>query len=227
MSSSSRIDRSLVSVTSALAPFPPDPGARAVAEELFDTRLPLTARYAGWLTGPGIARGILGPREASRLWDRHLLNCALVADLVPMNSHVVDLGSGGGLPGVVLALARPDLRVTLIDSMLRRTSFLTEVVGDLALTDRVDVVRARAEEMRLAADVVTARAVSQLVNVASWSAGLVRSGGLLLAQRGDAAREELVEHAGHVHAAGWQDAEVVECIHAGVTPSLVVRAIRR
>lgn len=214
-------------VTCDLAPFPPDPGRHVAAEELFGDRLSLAARYAGWLSGPGITRGIVGPREAGRLWDRHLLNCALVAELVPPGAHLVDLGSGGGLPGVVVALVRPDLRVTLLDSMVRRTAFLTEVVEDLALAARVEVVRARAEEVRLAADVVTARAVSDLATVARWSAGLVRPGGLLLAQRGATAHTEVSELARPIRAAGWQDVGVVERTHLGVTPSLVVRATRR
>lgn len=214
-------------VTCDLAAFPPDPGRHVAAEEFFGDRLPLAARYAGWLSGPGITRGIVGPREAGRLWDRHLLNCALVAELVPSGAHLVDLGSGGGLPGVVLALVRPDLRVTLLDSMVRRTAFLTVVVDDLALTDRVEVVRARAEEVRLAADVVTARAVSDLLTVATWSIGLVRPGGLLLAQRGATAHTDVAELTRPIRAAGWQDVGVVELTHQGVTPSLVVRATRR
>jgi 16S rRNA (guanine527-N7)-methyltransferase len=214
-------------MTCELAPFGPDSGGRAAAEAFFGVRLPLAARYAGWLVGPGVTRGVLGPREAGRLWDRHLLNGALLAELVPTGAHLVDLGSGGGLPGLVLALARPDLRVTLLDSMLRRTTFLTEVVDDLALADRVEVVRARAEETRLAADVVTARAVSGLGTLAAWSAGLVRVGGLLLAQRGAAARTEIAADARPLRAAGWQDVEVVERTHEGVTPTLVVRATRR
>jgi len=214
-------------MTCEIAPYPPEAAAQEAAEALFADRLLAAVRYAGWLVGPGISRGILGPREADRLWDRHVLNCALVADLVPRDAHVVDVGSGGGLPGIVLALMRPDLRVTLIDSRLRRTAFLTEVVTDLAVTDRVEVVRARAEETRRAADVVTARAVSDLSSLAAWSAGLVRAGGLLLAQRGGAARDEIRAHARPVQAAGWQDIEVVERQHPGVTSSLIVRAIRR
>lgn len=213
-------------VTGEVVAIPPDPNLRAAAETFFGAHLPLAARYAGWLSGPGAARGILGPREAGRLWDRHLLNCALVAELVPTGSHLVDLGSGGGLPGIVLALARPDLRITLIDSMLRRTTFLAEVVDDLGVADRVEVRRARAEETRLTADAVTARAVSDLGNVAAWSAGLVRSGGLLVAQRGVAASQEIVEHAHRIGAAGWQDVAVMERMHEGVTPSWVVRAVR-
>lgn len=199
----------------------------SAAEALFGDRLDAAARYAGWLAGPGTVRGLVGPREAGRLWDRHLLNCALVADLVPQNAHVVDLGSGAGLPGVVLALARPDIRVTLVDSMARRTAFLAEVVADLALRDRAEVVRARAEALHLEADAVTVRAVADLTRVAAWSADLVRAGGLLLAIRGEAARPELAAAARAVLASGWQDAEVVERIRDGASPCRVVRATRR
>lgn len=225
MSSSCRTDPA--SVICHIVPVPPDPGTRAAAEDVFGDRLEVAARYAGWLAGPGAVRGIVGPRESERLWDRHLLNCALVADLVPHAAHVVDLGSGGGLPGVVLALARPDVRVTLVDSMARRTAFLDEVVADLDLARRVEVVRARAETLRLGADAVTARAVADLTRLAAWSAGLVRPGGMLLAVRGATARAELAAQAGAITAAGWQDGEVVERTRAGVTLCRVVRATRR
>ncbi|MGH3744506.1 MAG: 16S rRNA (guanine(527)-N(7))-methyltransferase RsmG [Mycobacteriales bacterium] len=214
-------------VSRELVPAPPDAGARAAAEDIFGDRLAAAARYAGWLAGPGATRGVVGPREAGRVWDRHLLNCALVADLVPAAAHVVDVGSGGGLPGVVLALARPDVRVTLVDSMARRTLFLTDVVADLALSPRVEVVRARAETLRLRADVATARAVADLATVAAWSAGLVRPAGLLLAIRGAGAHADLAAQSGPVSAAGWQDAEVVARTHDGVTPCHVVRAVHR
>lgn len=214
-------------VTRELASIPPDARLHGTAELVFGDRLAAAARYAGWLAGPGAERGIVGPREAGRVWDRHLLNCALVADLVPSAAHLVDVGSGGGLPGVVLALARPDLRVTLIDSMLRRTAFLDELVADLALSGRVEVVRARAEDLRLAADAVTARAVADLPRVAAWSAGLVRPGGVLLAVRGASAGAEVAADGRAVRRAGWQDVEVVERRQADVTASWVVRAVRR
>lgn len=207
------------------------PGATSVlavvpdaAEELFAGRLPVALRFAEWLAGAGTTRGVVGPREAERLWDRHLLNCALVAALVPAGAHVADVGSGGGLPGVVVALARPDVRVTLIDSMARRTAFLSEVVADLGLEQQVAVRRARAEGLALNADAATSRAVADLGTVASWSAGLVRTGGILLAMRGGSAHAELAGHARRIRSAGWQDAEVVERSCAGVTPCLVVRA---
>lgn len=227
MSSSFRTDRPFVSLTCEIAGVPPGPEVSATAESAFGDRLATAVRYAGWLAGPGATRGIMGPREAERLWERHLLNCALVADLVPSAAHVIDIGSGGGLPGIVLALARPDLRVTLIDSKVRRTTFLTEVVEDLGLEERVDVVRARAEEMRREADVVTSRAVADLATVGAWSAGLVRPGGHLLAVRGAAADDEVAGETRALATVGWQDVDLVERTYEGVTTCRVVRAIRR
>ena len=110
-------------------------------------RLPLAERYAELLATEGVVRGLIGPREAPRLWERHLLNCAVLAELVPESASVADVGSGAGLPGVVLAIARPDLRVTLVEPLLRRTRFLDEVVEELGLQDQVEVVRGRAEEL--------------------------------------------------------------------------------
>src|SRR5687768_1434821 len=119
------------------------PSAPESARRVFASqRLPLAERYAELLATEGVLRGLIGPREAPRLWDRHLVNCALLADLVPADSSVADLGSGAGLPGLVLAIARPDLSVTLVEPLLRRTTFLDEVVAELAL-DRVEVVRGR------------------------------------------------------------------------------------
>jgi 16S rRNA (guanine527-N7)-methyltransferase len=150
-----------------------------------------------YLAGPGIERGLIGPREAERLWDRHILNCAVVAwddDLVPPDSSVVDVGSGAGLPGVVWALARPDLRVTLLESLQRRTTFLTELVAHFELTDRVQVLRARAEEVRGASfDVATARAVAPLPKLLPWLAGLTH--GQILALKGRTAATEVDEAA--------------------------------
>src|SRR5216110_1698875 len=91
------------------------------AEALFGDRLPLAVRYAELLATDGVVRGLIGPREASRIWDRHLLNCAVVGEIIPDGASVIDVGSGAGLPGIALALARPDLRVVLVDSLARRT----------------------------------------------------------------------------------------------------------
>lgn len=164
---------------------------------MFADRLPLAEAYAGLLADAGVVRGLIGPREAPRLWERHLLNSALVADLVPDNSSVADIGSGAGLPGLVLAVRRPDLTVTLIEPLLRRSTFLTEAVGELGLTN-VDVVRARAEELHggrrgpaRTFDVVTSRAVAPLERLARWSLPLVRDEGLFLPMKGVTAGAEL------------------------------------
>ncbi len=174
-------------------PEPLEPAARV----LFAQRLPLARRYAELLATDGVVRGLIGPREAPRLWDRHLLNSAAVAEIIPDGSSVTDVGSGAGLPGIPLALARPDLRVVLVDSLARRTTFLTEVVAALDLGDRVSVVRGRAEELAgrvPAADVVTARAVAPLDRLTAWCLPLARLGGRLLALKGDTAAEEVAAH---------------------------------
>jgi 16S rRNA (guanine527-N7)-methyltransferase len=158
---------------------------------VFGAALPVAVRYADLLVGAGVDRGLIGPRETGRIWERHLLNCAVVADAIPHGAVVCDVGSGAGLPGLVLALARPDLSVLLVEPLERRAAFLQEAVELLGL-GQVQVTRARAEEMGpLAADVVTARAVAPLGKLALWCLPLVRSGGTLLALKGARAEEEL------------------------------------
>jgi 16S rRNA (guanine527-N7)-methyltransferase len=159
--------------------------------EIFGPALPLAERYAQLLAGPGIERGLVGPREAERLWDRHLLNCAQVAGLIPRPSTLVDIGSGAGLPGLVLAMMLPDVRITLIEPMARRVAFLEECVTELGLGN-VTLVRARAEDLagEHAADVVTARAVAPLDRLAGLAVPLVRPGGMVLALKGDRASAE-------------------------------------
>lgn len=155
-------------------------------------RLPLAERYAALLSTDGVVRGLIGPREAPRLWDRHLVNCALLADLIPTGATVCDIGSGAGLPGVVLAIARADVRMTLVEPLLRRTTFLEEVVAELGL-DHVEVVRGRADalhgERRFA--VVTSRAVAPLDRLLGWSMPLVGPTGALVAMKGSSAAEEI------------------------------------
>lgn len=174
------------------APAPPP-----AAVEYFADRLRDVERYAELLAGPGIERGLLGPREVPRLWERHLLNCAVVQDVIPADSVVVDVGSGAGLPGVVLAIVRSDLTVTLVEPLLRRSTYLQEVVAELDLSN-VRVVRSRAEELHghVEADVVTARAVASLERLARWALPLLRPGGILLALKGTSVHEELVGAAG-------------------------------
>jgi 16S rRNA (guanine527-N7)-methyltransferase len=163
-----------------------------VVERLFGDRAPLAERYAGQLTTAGLERGLLGPREAPRIWDRHILNSAVLAELVPKSAAVCDVGSGAGLPGIPLAIARPDLKVTLLEPLLRRFTFLEETVTLLGLTNVV-VRRGRAEESSgcVACSVVTARAVAPLERLARWSAPLLTEPGELLALKGSTAAEEL------------------------------------
>jgi 16S rRNA (guanine527-N7)-methyltransferase len=177
---------------------------------VFGTALPLAERYVRMLAGPGVIRGLLGPREVPRLWTRHVLNCAAVADLVPRPSALIDLGSGAGLPGIVLALLLPDVQVTLLERMERRSLFLDECVQELGLRN-AQVYRATAEEVagKLAADVVTARAVAPLDRLAGLAAGLVRPGGLILAVKGAAAEEEVAQARPVLRRLGMRDVAVV------------------
>jgi 16S rRNA (guanine527-N7)-methyltransferase len=162
----------------------------ADAARVFGVALPVAERYVGLLAGAGVERGLLGPREPARLWTRHVLNSAALAEFVPADAEVVDVGSGAGLPGIPLALARPDLTVTLVEPMARRVAFLDEVVSELGLSVRVK--RGRAESLRAAStDVVVARAVAPLAKLATLTLPLLRPGGLLLALKGETAATEI------------------------------------
>jgi 16S rRNA (guanine527-N7)-methyltransferase len=164
----------------------------AAAAEVFGEALPLAERYAALLAGPGVERGVVGPDEAARIWDRHLLNCAAIVRLIPTKCNLVDVGSGAGLPGIVLAMLLPSAQVTLVESLARRVAFLEECVETLGLAN-VEVVRARAEDLagEMAADVVTARAVAPLDKLAGLCLGLLRPGGKVLAIKGASAESEL------------------------------------
>jgi 16S rRNA (guanine527-N7)-methyltransferase len=168
------------------------PPVPADAAAIFGGGLAGAERFADLLATDGVAWGLIGPREAERLWSRHLLNCAVVASTVPARVAVIDVGSGAGLPGMVWALARPDLEVTLIEPLLRRSRFLEQAVARLGLSN-VSVVRARAEELHghRYADVVTARAVAPMERLARWCLPLVRSGGELIAFKGRSAQADL------------------------------------
>jgi len=190
-----------------------------VAVTFFAGRLALVERYVGWLAGPGLERGLIGPRELPRLWERHVLNCAVVKEALPVGATAADIGSGAGLPGLVLAIVRPDVRMTLVDPLQRRSSFLDEVVEDLGLTN-VDVVRARAEELAdtIAVDVVTARAVARLEPLARWTLPLLSTGGRLLALKGDSAVEEVAEAADTLARMGAVSCTIREFGHGIVHP---------
>ena len=168
---------------------PPTP---ASARGVFSHALPQAERYTHLLATEGVVRGLIGPREAPRLWERHVLNCAVLGEAIGPDLEVADIGSGAGLPGLVLAIARPDLQVTLVEPLLRRTTFLEEVVADLGLTN-VEVVRGRAEELHGTRDfdVVTSRAVAPLGRLLGWSMPLVRQGGALVAMKGSSVEEEI------------------------------------
>jgi len=219
-----------------LDPAHPSPGSPAdlpdalypAARALFGTRLDLAARYADLLVTAGVERGLLGPREAPRVWDRHLLNCAVVGERIPPGASVVDVGSGAGLPGIVLAVSRPDLTVTLLEPLARRAQFLSEVVDDLGL-DTVSVVRGRAEDQatRVSGDVVAARALAPLDRLARWCLPLAAPGGQVLALKGVTAREEVQAHRSAVVAAGGGEPRLVSCGEGLVDPPTIVVEIDR
>jgi 16S rRNA (guanine527-N7)-methyltransferase len=197
--------------------FGPSDGWEAeAAREYFGDRLPYAVRYAELLGSAGIERGLLGPREVSRLWPRHLLNCAALTELVSRETRVVDVGTGAGLPGLVLALARPDIRVDLVESLQRRVDFLHEVVADLDLGEQVRVIRGRAEDAGVRAIVggapyVTARAVAPLDRLVKWCLPLLAPEGELLALKGATAGDELAEHLPAVRRAGGVGARIEMC----------------
>jgi 16S rRNA (guanine527-N7)-methyltransferase len=199
------------------------PSVPEVARRVFASeRLPLAERYAELLATDGLVRGLIGPREAPRLWDRHLVNCALLAELVPADASVCDLGSGAGLPGLVLAIARPDLTITLVEPLLRRATFLEEVVADLGLTT-VEVVRGRAESLHGARrfDVVTSRALAPLGRLLAWSMPLVAPTGALLAMKGSSVGDEIEAARADLDEWGCGEPEV-RVLGAGLVESTTV-----
>lgn len=190
-------------------------------------RLPLVEQYAARLADDGVVRGLIGPREVPRLWERHLLGCAVLGDVLePSDRSVADLGSGAGLPGLVLALRHPGVEVTLVEPLLRRTTFLEEVVGALGL-DNVRVVRGRAEELhgREVFDVVTSRAVAPLPRLLGWSMPLVAPTGRLAVMKGARVHDEVAEAAPDL--AAWSTAPpVVVQVGSGlVDPPTTVLAV--
>jgi 16S rRNA (guanine527-N7)-methyltransferase len=196
----------------------------------FGDRLPLARRYAEHLATTGVEWGLVGPREASRVWERHVLNCAVVADLVPPDARVLDIGSGAGLPGIPLALARPDLRVVLVEPLARRVEWLRTVLADLELP--VEVERGRAEDTTVrrrweGADVVTSRAVAPLHRLAAWCLPLVRPGGMMLAVKGMSAPTEVERDARAIAASGGGIPRIETCGIGIVDPPSTVVVVER
>lgn len=202
------------------------PPAPEQARDVFGDRYEDAVRYAELLAEAGVQRGLIGPREVPRLWERHLLNCAVLSEVVPEGVTVCDVGSGAGLPGIPLALVRQDLKITLLEPLLRRTNFLTEVVELLGL-DHVTVVRGRAEEVLgtlQPVHVVTARAVAPLDRLAAWGIPLLRPYGEMLALKGDTAEEELKSAASALSKLGAVETSVLHVGEGVVDPlSTVVR----
>ena len=149
--------------------------------------------YAEFLTTAGIERGLIGPREGERIWERHIFNCLPITKLLPQGASIFDIGSGAGLPGIVIALARPDLKVTLIEPLERRVEFLNEAVAAIAASGvEIEVIRGRAQDVKKSADFVTARAVAPMEKLKKISWHMVKTGGSLLAMKGESAASEMV-----------------------------------
>jgi 16S rRNA (guanine527-N7)-methyltransferase len=196
------------------------------AAHVFGERMEQAALYVELLERHGVERGLIGPREVERLWERHVLNSAVIGEHVSNGVRVVDVGSGAGLPGIPLAISRPDLDIVLLEPMARRVDWLVEVSEKLELP--ITIVRGRAEERAVRnqvgdADVVTARAVAPLARLAGWCLPLVRPGGFLLALKGASAAEEIERDRDAVRKAGGAQPRITEC-GAGVleVPSTVV-----
>jgi 16S rRNA (guanine527-N7)-methyltransferase len=206
------------------------PPAPTAAETVFGDRLEAAVEYAAILSGAGIERGLIGPGEVARLWDRHILNSAAIGELVESGERIADVGSGAGLPGIPLALVRPDVNVILVEPLLRRADFLAETVELLQLP--VTVIRGRAEEraVRDAAgeiDVVTSRAVASLDKLTRWCMPLLRPGGRMLAMKGERASAEIEEHRRAMSSFGAVDVKVMECgVNYLAPPAIVVVATK-
>lgn len=194
------------------------------AAGVFSSRLDVAARYAEILATDGVVKGLIGPREVPRIWDRHIMNSAVVVPRIPQSATVADVGSGAGLPGLVWAIARPDLQVTLVEPLLRRTKFLEEAVVDLQL-ENVSVLRSRAEDVAGTFDVVTARAVAALDKLGRWCMPMVRPGGVLLAMKGRTAADEVATSTATLHRLGATSI-VVTTYENGEVPTTVVEVTK-
>jgi 16S rRNA (guanine527-N7)-methyltransferase len=204
--------------------------APPAAATIFGDRLASAQRYAELLATAGVERGLLGPREVDRIWDRHILNSAALAELLEQGGRIIDIGSGAGLPGIPLAIARPDLEVVLLEPLLRRSEFLNEVINELGLA--VEVVRGRAEELTVRnrfgeRDAAVSRAVASLDKLTKWSLPLLRPAGRMLAIKGERASDEVEQYRRVMAASGAADVRVVTCGANYLRPPATVVSARR
>jgi len=198
----------------------------AAVSELYGESLGTIESYVSVLGTRGVEWGLIGPREVPRLWERHILNCAAIAGLIPSGATVVDVGSGAGLPGIPLAILRPDLDVVLLEPLLRRADFLTLTLEELDLGDRVRLVRGRAEEHKHTYDVVTSRAVAKLPQLITWTSRLYLPDGVMLAIKGSSAADEVTTARGQLQKAHL-DAQVLTVrAHDDADPTYVVKVRR-
>lgn len=198
------------------------------ASQVFGDRLALAEAYHQSLATTAAERGFIGPKEVGRLWERHILNCAVISEAFEENLKVADIGSGAGLPGIPLAIARPDLKITLIEPLLKRSTYLNEIVAELGL-DNVTVVRGRAEDQPQASfDAVTSRAVAPLGKLAGWSLPLLQGGGAMIAMKGESVAEELERDAKLIEKAGGANAEIFTVGAATLDrPTTLIRIVRK
>ena len=198
-----------------------------LAHEIYGAHFPSLNRYVDILRSTGVEWGLLGPREADRLWDRHILNCAALNELIATDRTVADVGSGAGLPGIPLALLRPDLQLTLIEPLLRRSTFLTQTVEELGLGARVQVIRSRAEDHHQTYDIVVARALAPLDRLIGWCSPLRSPNGIILALKGSSAANEVMAADTELRAAHLNGEVVMAQAHPDAEPATVVRLTSR
>ena len=208
-------------------PLTPDVPEAGLVAALFGEREAAARDYAALLVTRGVEWGLVGPREVARIWSRHVLNSLAVAPLIGEGLSVVDVGSGAGLPGIPLALARPDLGITLLEPLERRYDFLCRAVSELGLDARVRVRRGRAEDVRRETwDVVTGRAVAPLEKLVRWTSPLFLPGGTLVALKGRSAEAEVTSAAGFLRRSGLTADVLVVRAHPDTEPTRVIRVVK-
>ena len=208
------------------APDPLQGDARVV--KYFGNAYPVMEQFSELLASQGVLRGLIGPHEISRLWERHLLNSAAVVQFLPTSGRLIDVGSGAGLPGIVLATMLPEVEVILLDPMERRVDWLDEVVAELGLAN-VSVRRGRAEELQgeLQVEAVTARAVAPMDRLGRMTMPLLTRGGVLVALKGRQAAAEVSKARSALKKMGAGVPEILDA-HTidGVESTTVVRVVR-